>query len=344
MTELTLHKLSKDYEPGVTAVKELDLTVNNGELMVLLGPSGCGKTTTLRMVAGLIRPTSGDVLFDEVSVLDLPPEARGAVMVFQEHALFPFMSVGDNVAYGLKMRGLPRAKIGQQVAEALRSVQLDGYEDRWPEQLSGGQKQRVALARALVVRPKFLLLDEPLSNLDRGLREELRLMVRSLQKAAGISTLFVTHDQAEAVAIADRIAVMMNGKIRQVGQPDDFYERPADLDVARFFGAENFVPAVKRGWKVTTDFGELEVTQSSLADGPVMLTVRPEAIELGPNGHNNFVGNVQKCQNRVPAQGCQVSINGTILKIIPPAYHKLHNNDEVVVHLPRERLMLLPVE
>ncbi len=298
MTELTIRKLSMEYEPGVTAVKGLDLTVSDGELMVLLGPSGCGKTTTLRIVAGLLRPTAGDVLFDGQSVIDLPPEERGAVMVFQEHALFPFMSVGDNVAYGLNMRGVSKMDIRRRVARALAAVQLDGSEDRWPEQLSGGQKQRVALARALVVRPRLLLLDEPLSNLDRSLREDLRYMVRSLQQEAGISTLFVTHDQAEAVAIADRIALMIDGELRQVGSPADFYESPADIDVARFFGAENFLLAVKEGQKAKTALGELEITESPLADGPVWLSVRPEAIELGANGHNNFNGHVQLCNYR----------------------------------------------
>ncbi|MCP4356444.1 MAG: ABC transporter ATP-binding protein, partial [Chloroflexi bacterium] len=204
MTTLTLQNLTKEYAPGVTAVSDLNLTINEGELMVLLGPSGCGKTTTLRLISGLLQPTRGDVLFDGRSVLTVPPEKRNAVMVFQEHTLFPFMSVGDNVAYGLKMRKCNRAEIQERVAAALTAVQLPNFQNHWPDQLSGGQRQRVALARALIIRPRLLLLDEPLSNLDRSLREELRQMVRTLQQEAGITTLFVTHDQAEAVAIADR--------------------------------------------------------------------------------------------------------------------------------------------
>ena len=344
MTELILRKLTREYTPGVAAVRDLNITVNDGELMVLLGPSGCGKTTTLRMVAGLVQPTSGDVLFDGQSVLGLPPEKRGAVMVFQEHALFPFMNVGDNVAYGLKMRGVSRPDIRRRVAQALTAVQLAGSEERWPEQLSGGQKQRVALARALVVRPRLLLLDEPLSNLDRGLREELRQMVRNLQRESGISTLFVTHDQAEAVTIADRIAVMMNGSLRQVGRPSDFYEKPAGVDVARFFGAENFLPGVKQGSQAKTAIGVLEIPDSPLADGPVLLTVRPEAVELGANGHNNFPAQVQSCSYRGPATRCHVNVNGTTLQMTPPAYHDLREDEKIVVHLPRERLYLLPAE
>ena len=226
MTTLTLVNLTKTYAPDITAVFGLDLTVHEGELMALLGPSGCGKTTTLRLIAGLLAPTSGNVLFNGRSVLSVPPEKREAVMVFQEQSLFPFMSVGDNVAYGLKMRRRPRTEIRQRVAAALTAVHLPGYEDRWPDQLSGGQRQRVALARALVIQPRLLLLDEPLNSLDPGLRFELQQMIRTLQQEVAITTLFVTHDQAEAVAIADRIGVMMNGRLQQVGSPSAFYEKP----------------------------------------------------------------------------------------------------------------------
>ncbi len=341
MTTLTLRNLTKEYVPGVTAVSNLNLTVNEGELMVLLGPSGCGKTTTLRLIAGLLKPTHGDVLFDGASALAVPPEQRGAVMVFQEHALFPFMSVGDNVAFGLKMRKLNQVEIGKRVAAALTAVQLAGYQDRWPDQLSGGQRQRVALARALVIRPR-LLLDEPLSNLDRGLREELRQVVRQLQKEAGITTLFVTHDQAEAVAMADRIGVMINGRLRQAGPPRDFYEHPIDADIARFFGASNFLPGVKQGQIVQTNIGQVEISSSPLADGPVLLTVRSEAIEIGANGHNNFPARVQSCSYRVPVAECRVSIHGVPLHLAPPPYHDLSANKEIMVHLPRERICVLP--
>ncbi len=344
MTTLTLKNLSKEYAPGVTAVTDLNLTVQDGELMALLGPSGCGKTTTLRLIAGLLSPTAGDVLFDGRSVRNVLPEKRGAVMVFQEHALFPFMSVGDNVAYGLKMRKLGREEIKLRVAEALTAVQLPNFQDRWPDQMSGGQRQRVALARALVVRPRLLLLDEPLSNLDRGLREELRQMVRQLQQDTGITTLFVTHDQAEAVAVADRIGVMMDGRIRQIGRPRDFYEHPADAQVARFFGADNFLPGVKHGQTVATPIGPVEIPPAPLPDGPVLLTIRPEAIELGANGHNNFPARIQSCTFRVPAQECQVNVNGVNLHLIPPPYTNLRADKEILIHLPRERICVLPPE
>jgi ABC-type Fe3+/spermidine/putrescine transport system ATPase subunit len=312
--------------------------------MVLLSPSGCGKTTTLRLIAGLLQPSSGDVLFDGVSVLDLPPEKRGAVMVFQEHTLFPFMSVGDNVAYGLKMRKLASAEIETKVEQALTAVQLPGFEDRWPANLSSGQRQRVALARALVVRPRLLLLDEPLSNLDPSLREDLRQVVRSLQQEAGITTLFVTHDQAEAVAIADRICVMMDGVLRQCGQPRDFFKNPVDAQTACFFGSNNFLPGMKSGHSVDTSIGEVEISTTPLADGPVLLAIRPEVVEIGSNGHNNFPALVRSCRYGRPASHCRISVNDVQLEIVTILFHDLENDFPIVVHLPKKRIQVLPAE
>ena len=344
MTTLTLKNLAKEFPSGIRAVSELNLTVNEGELMVLLGPSGCGKTTTLRLVSGLLTPTEGDVRFDGRSVLTVPPEKRGAVMVFQEHALFPFMSVGDNVAYGLKMRKLDRREIRERVGAALTAVHLTGYEDRWPDQLSGGQRQRVALARALVIRPRLLLLDEPLSNLDPGLRGELRRMIRDLQQEANITTLFVTHDQDEAVTVADRIGVMMDGRLQQVGSPRDFYQKPASAEIARFFGASNFLPGVKKGHIVQTGIGVVEIAASSQADGPVILTVPAEAIEVGANGHNNFPARVQLCSDRLPASLCQVDISGVQFHLALPPYGDLPRSEDIMLHLPKERICVLPPE
>jgi ABC-type Fe3+/spermidine/putrescine transport system ATPase subunit len=278
MTTLTLKNLCKDYEPGVSVVTDLNLTVGRGQLMVLLGPSGSGKTTTLRLISGLLTPSKGDVLFDGQSVLAMPPEKRGAVMVFQKHALFPFMSVGDNVAYGLKMRKLGRTSIRERVEAALAAVHLPGFEDRWPDQLSGGQAQRVALARALVIRPRMLLLDEPLASLDPGLRTELRQMVRRLQQDAAITTIFVTHDQTEAMAIADRIGVMMDGRLIQVGQPQDFYENPISAEIASFFGATELMPPA---WNATLpNRGDMSV--HLLQERP--LTIPPKLSREGKAG------------------------------------------------------------
>ena len=249
MTTVELLALTKRYGEGEpTAVDNLTLTINESELLVLLGPSGCGKTTTLRLIAGLTTPTRGNICFDGVSMLAVPPERRGAVMVFQSHALFPFMTVADNVAFGLQaQKRYSQAEIRRRVQEVLHLVHLPHMAQRWPNQLSGGQQQRISLARALAVRPKILLLDEPLSHLEQPLREELRQMLRDLQQRLGITTLFVTHDQMEAVTIGDRIGVMVNGRIQQIASPRTLYEVPTSVEVARFLGHTNFLPGRKRG-------------------------------------------------------------------------------------------------
>jgi ABC-type sugar transport system ATPase subunit len=294
------------------------------------------------LIAGLLTPTGGDLLFDGQSVLTLPPEKRGAVMVFQQHALFPFMSVGDNIAFGLKMKGVDRATIRKGVAAALKKVQLPGIEERWPNQLSAGQQQRVALARALVIRPNVLLLDEPLSNLDQSLREELQSMIRTLQQEAAITTLFVTHDQAEAVAIADRIALLIDGRLRQVGPPRDFYERAVDAQVARFFGGVNFIEGIKQGNKVKTALGSLEILDQQAPDGQVLLTIRPEAIEIGANGYNNITAEVRSYSYRGQVARCCIGVNGVELQVAAPPFHSYSAGEPITLHLPRTRLYLLP--
>ena len=222
---------------GETVVlHDLTLRIAAGESVSLLGPSGCGKTTLLRILAGLLPPSSGEVRFDGVSVLRTPAERRGAVLVFQKPLLFPYLTVGENIAFGLRMRKVPAREIRERVAEALGWVQLEGYQDRSPETLSGGQEQRVSLARGLVTRPRVLLLDEPFSALDESLRAEMRLLLRRLHRELRMTTLFVTHDQVEAAMVADRVALLLDGRLAQVGSPIDFYSAPISADVARFFG------------------------------------------------------------------------------------------------------------
>jgi len=235
MTELKLDRLSVSY--GATwALRDCSLTINGAELVALLGPSGCGKTTVLKVVAGLLAPSVGDVLFDGASILPIPAERRGATMVFQKPLLFPHLTVTENVGFGLKMRRMKKAEIADRVAQALEWVRLEGYERRKPHELSGGQEQRVALARALVTEPRVLLLDEPFSALDEKLRGEMRLLVRELQQRLRITTIFVTHDQREAMAIADRIALMLDGQIEQSGEPRELLLEPASAQAAQFFG------------------------------------------------------------------------------------------------------------
>ena len=237
--ELQLSGISKSYDGTRTVLDHIDLVAGPGELVSLLGPSGCGKSTALRIVSGLIEPTSGRILVAGRDVTALPPYARNMGVVFQSYALFPHLSVAENVAFGLEMRGIARREVGTRVSEALALVRLEGLQDRKPRQLSGGQQQRVALARALVVRPDVLLLDEPLSNLDAKLREDMRNEIRELQLRAGITTIFVTHDQAEALAMSDRVAMMHAGRIIQCGTPVEIYEHPATEAVAEFIGRVN---------------------------------------------------------------------------------------------------------
>src|SRR5215470_6579494 len=238
MSRLSVRKLTKLYS-GTAAVEAFDLDVAEGEFVSLLGPSGCGKTTTLRCVAGLEVPTSGRISFGEQDVTQLPPERRNIGMVFQNYALFPHMTVGENIGFGLQMRGLGHAAARTKVDAVIDMVQLGGFYGRHPHELSGGQQQRVALARALVIEPALLLLDEPLANLDAKLRDEMRMFIRSLQQRVRITTLYVTHDQAEAMTMSDRIVVMFDGRIHQIGSPREIYHRPATRAVADFVGQSN---------------------------------------------------------------------------------------------------------
>src|SRR5262249_36020384 len=284
MSAIALRALTKRFG-GVVAVDALDLDVHDGELWALLGPSGCGKTTTLRTIAGFELPDTGEIAFGDRRVTELPPEQRNIGMVFQNYALFPHMTVYENVAFGLEMRKEPAASIRTRVAATLPKVPRTGLEGRYPRQLSGGQQQRTALGRALVISPDVLLLDEPLANLDAKLREEMRFYVRSLQQEIGITTVYVTHDQAEAMVIADRVAVMFSGHIQQLATPHEIYQRPQTWMVAEFIGLTNLIEA-----KIVGRDGDLLVFETALGrlggggspEGRPerLLVVRPEAIQL----------------------------------------------------------------
>jgi spermidine/putrescine ABC transporter ATP-binding subunit len=286
---------TRDYG-GIRAVAGLDLVVYEGELLSLLGPSGCGKTTTLNLIAGFVLPTAGRVRIDGQDVTDRPAHRRGLGVVFQSYALFPHLSVFENVAFGLRERRTPRAEIERRVRAALALVRLDTRAEHRPAQLSGGMQQRVALARALVYEPRVLLLDEPLAALDKKLREEMRSELREIQRSVGITTIFVTHDQAEALGLSDRIAVMHGGRIEQLGAPREIYERPATRFVAEFIGAST----VLRGRATAPDrvalaAGVLRVlgVAGLRAGEAVELTIRPERIRLtGGAGENVMDGRV----------------------------------------------------
>ncbi|MCC6987385.1 MAG: ABC transporter ATP-binding protein [Acidobacteria bacterium] len=289
---LTLDGVTKHFGSAV-AVDGLRLEVAPGSMLGLLGPSGCGKTTVLRMVAGLVPVTAGTITVDGEDITGRPPHRRDIGLVFQHYALFPHLSVVDNVGFGLEMRGVPASEIRSRVAEALAMVQLSGLDTRRPRELSGGQQQRVALARALVIRPRILLLDEPLSNLDARLRDELRLEIREIQQRLAITTVFVTHDQAEALAMCDVVGVMAQGRLAQIGPPVEVYERPASLAVAEFVGRLNTWPCeVVAPGRIRLDGRELAATTDGLASGTALATIRPHRLLLGglaPDGATSHV-------------------------------------------------------
>jgi ABC-type Fe3+/spermidine/putrescine transport system ATPase subunit len=296
--QITISHVVKRFGATI-AVDGATLDVADGELFTLLGPSGCGKTTLLRLLAGFYTPDDGEIRFGTRRVERLPPYERNIGMVFQNYALWPHMTVRANVTYGLRLRKLPAGEIARRLEDGLRQVNLVGLQDRYPGQLSGGQQQRVALARALVLNPDILLLDEPLSNLDAKIRVQVRGEIRRLQQALGITTVYVTHDQEEALSLSDRIAVMREGRIQQVAEPRALYERPANRFVADFVGTNNFIPGVCKereagGILVETSLG---LVHGRLADGitagtPCVLAVRPENVTLGSAGDNVFEGRV----------------------------------------------------
>ena len=287
MSKLVLEGLVKRYG-GTAVVKDLDLALHEGEFVSLLGPSGCGKTTTLRMIAGFMDPTEGSIRMNGELLSSAsgstPPEKRGMSMIFQSYAIWPNMTVGENVGFGLAVRRQPKAEVRKRVAEILEIVQLGHLIDRYPAELSGGQQQRVALARAIVVRPQVLLLDEPLSNLDANLREDMRNEIRRLHDEFGMTTVYVTHDQSEAMAISDRIAVINEGRLEQIDSPWALYNRPRTRFVAEFIGRTNLVEGVLQdshiqceGFSITADAFE---ANGKRAGSPVAVSIRPQALQL----------------------------------------------------------------
>jgi spermidine/putrescine transport system ATP-binding protein len=314
---VTLVALTKRFA-DVVAVDSVDLHVSSGEFFSLLGPSGCGKTTTLRMVAGFEEPTSGQILLDGTDVADRPPYRRNVNTVFQSYALFPHLRVFDNVAFGLRRTGVDRGEVKRRVADALAQVELTGLERRKPAQLSGGQQQRVALARALVLRPAVVLLDEPLGALDAQIRRSLQVELKKLQEEVGLTFIYVTHDQEEALTMSDRLAVMNAGRIEQMGQPHEVYEHPETTFVAGFLGISNLITGSARpvsGDRCVVTVGEFELRAAGgnvAAQGKTKLMIRPERVQIEPHGANG--------ENRIP---------GIVERIVYRG-----NADQVFIRLP----------
>jgi len=327
MISIQIQKLTKRFGP-VTALHELDLVIEPGELFFLLGPSGCGKTTLLRCMAGFYIPDSGRILFGDEDVTKLAPHKRNTGMMFQSYALWPHMTVAQNVAFGLEERKVPRAEIVTKVGEALESVRMGAYAERRPNQLSGGQQQRVALARALVIRPRCLLLDEPLSNLDARLRLEMRTEIRRVCKEFKLTTVYVTHDQKEALSVSDRMAVMEGGHILQVGSPQEIYRRPLRRTVADFIGETNFITGTLTALSggnatVATDIGSFQGVSGDAASPPtvgsaVTISVRPECWTLSPSrpAGNAVLGRIGKSVYLGENAQYDFVAGGTTLKVL----------------------------
>ena len=339
MATLSLQSLTRRFGP-TTAVNAMSLEVADGEFVCLLGPSGCGKSTALRCIAGFEEPDGGDILIDGVSTVAVPPNRRATGMVFQSHALWSHMTVFGNIAFGLKLRKLADAAIRKKVAEALDLLSLSGLENRYPRQLSGGQQQRVALARSLVLEPKILLLDEPFSSLDAHLRVRLREELRAIQRRLNQTTVFVTHDQEEALTLADRIAIMNAGTLEQLDTPSAVYERPETLFVAGFIGAMNVLPARRAGEELQAGPFRLPLSgeqKQALADlQAIDLATRPEDIELLARDDAESGGRVEQVIDLGPMRHVVVACDaGMRIKVQAPRQMPVTVGDEVGIKLHR---------
>jgi iron(III) transport system ATP-binding protein len=351
LMEIRLKDIIKRFGT-LEAVSHVSLEIHDGELFTLLGPSGCGKTTILRLIGGFHKPDNGEIYFDGKPVTSIPPYERNIGMVFQNYALWPHMTISDNITYGLKLKKLPRAEIGDKVSHVLKLVNLVGLEKRYPGQLSGGQQQRVALARALVLNPNVLLLDEPLSNLDAKIRVQVRAEIRKLQKELGITTIYVTHDQEEALTLSDRIAVINLGKLLQIGSPRDLYERPHNPFVADFIGINNLIPgdvqeinAAEKWVRVQTKAGLLLCTSDEQykPGDRCVISVRPETASISQSEDiqkefNCIVGTVSFASYIGNTIRYDVEINGEVIFKVdiqnPWGYQPFSIGEKVYVSFP----------
>ena len=327
------------------AVNNVSLDIKTGGLIAFLGPSGCGKTTILKMITGLFQPDSGDITLDNASLLPIATENRGVVMVFQNYLLFPYMNVSENVGFALKMKGIEKEEIDLKVKEMLELVKLPDIGDRKPKQLSGGQQQRVALARALISKPKLLLLDEPLSNLDAHLRDEMRELIVTIQQKLNVTTVFVTHDQEEAVLLADNIALIFDGELQSFASPKEYYESPINERAAKFFGGVNFLKSKIKDKQFETEIGLINYNQKNTNEllNNHLLTIRPENIKISKTNtfkENYFSGIVTSIIFSGTNTRYKVKVKDSVLdcSVQSVGLKDISQNDEVFVHLPSEKI------
>jgi len=342
MGVLTLSDLAVAYG-GETVVHGLNLDVSEGELLSLLGPSGAGKTTILKAVAGLLPPARGNIRIDGRTVRELPPEKRSAVMVFQNPLLFPFMNVAQNIGFGLRMQGVAPDEARRRIRDILELTRLSGLEGRRVNEISGGQQQRVALARALVLKPSILLLDEPLSNLDANLRQQMRDLIQDIQSETRVTTLLVTHDQSEALMISHRIGLLLSGRLRQVGTPKDLYHRPVDRDVAEFFGGCNFFTGRIRQGVFGCELGSFPAPGISANGQHLTATIRPEDILIGADSEYPISGRVRKASFEGAATRLWVDCGAVSLVVLTPR-SDLAPGRPVRLRLPVEKIRIFPPE
>ena len=351
MVKVELKNVTKRFD-NIVAADDVNLTINDGEFFTFLGPSGCGKTTTMRLVAGLEYPTEGAIFYDEKDVTPLQSYKRNTGMVFQNYALWPHLKVEENIAYGLKIRKIPKDEVNKRVEEVIDLVGLEGMGNRFPNQLSGGQQQRVALARVLVVEPDILLLDEPLSNLDAKLRVEMREEIKDIQRKLGITTIYVTHDQEEAMAISDRIAIQNHGRIMQVGTPQEIYNNPENLFIATFIGKgallEGEITSISD--LVSVDIGEgilegVNTGEKDLSIGdPVACVLRPENFYLKePNTpYNILIGVIEWSAFIGAVSEVKLRIGDESLTIDAPPEKNYRSGEKLKVYMPKEKTVVLP--
>jgi len=340
MGELQLKNLTIRYG-GAPVVRNFNLEIRNGQMVSLLGPSGAGKTTVLKAVAGLIHPQEGEILIDGQPVTDRPPEKRNTVMVFQKSLLFPFMNVDQNIAFGLRMQGRQGSEIDQKIQEIMQLTKLTGLGKRKVHELSGGQQQRVSLARALVLKPAILLLDEPLSNLDANLRQQMRELIQDIQAETGITTLFVTHDQSEALMISHRVGLILDGRLRQVGEPRELFYRPADPEVARFFGGCNFIQGRIKNGSFHSEFATVPTALTNGNGHLLTATIRPEDIIITSESKYDLQGQVQKTNFEGSATRIWVQCKGNRFAVLT-SDGDFSPGQNVGLHLPPEKIRIFP--